>query len=98
MEVFEHMMTKETLGPKRDRVSGACNKLHNAEIHYFHCPPSIFLVIESRMIRWAGRVAHTGDRTSEHRILVGKAEGERLLARPRLRWKDNNKMDLQQLG
>jgi hypothetical protein len=29
---------------------------------------------------------------------VGKPEGKRPLGRPRLRWEDNIKMDLQQLG
>jgi hypothetical protein len=30
--------------------------------------------------------------------LVGKPEGKRPLGRPRLRWEDNNKMDLQEVG
>jgi len=33
-----------------------------------------------------------------HRILVGKPEGKRPLGRPRRRWEDNNKMDLQEVG
>jgi hypothetical protein len=33
-----------------------------------------------------------------HRVLVGKSEGKRLLGRPRLRWEDNIKMDLQEVG
>jgi hypothetical protein len=33
-----------------------------------------------------------------HRILVGKPEGKRPLGRPRLRWEDNIKMDLQEVG
>ena len=32
-----------------------------------------------------------------YRVLVGKPEGKRLLGRPRRRWKDNTKMDLQQV-
>jgi len=32
-----------------------------------------------------------------HRVLVGKPEGKRPLGRPRLRWKDNIKMDLQEV-
>ena len=30
-----------------------------------------------------------------HNVLVGKPEGKRRLGRPRLRWEDNIKMDLQ---
>jgi len=33
-----------------------------------------------------------------HRVLVGKPEGKRQLGRPRLRWEDNIKMDLQEVG
>ena len=33
-----------------------------------------------------------------YRVLVGKPEGKRLLGRPRRRWEDNIKMDLQEVG
>jgi hypothetical protein len=33
-----------------------------------------------------------------HRVLVGKPEGKRPLGRPRGRWEDNIKMDLQNVG
>ena len=33
-----------------------------------------------------------------HRVLVGKPEGKRPLGRPRNRWDDNIKMDLQEVG
>ena len=33
-----------------------------------------------------------------HRFLVGKPEGKRPLGRPRRRWEDNIKMDLQEGG
>ena len=33
-----------------------------------------------------------------HKVLVGKPEGKRPLGRPRRRWEDNIKMDLQEVG
>ena len=33
-----------------------------------------------------------------HRFVVGKPEGKRPLGRPRRRWEDNIKMDLQEVG
>jgi hypothetical protein len=33
-----------------------------------------------------------------YRVLVGKLEGKRPLGRPRRRWKDNIRMDLQEVG
>ena len=32
-----------------------------------------------------------------HRVLVGKSEGKRPLGKPRHRWEDNIKMDLQEV-
>ena len=46
---------------------------------------------------WAGHVASMGGR-GVHRILVGEPEGKRPLGRPRRRWEDNIKMDLQEVG
>ena len=48
-------------------------------------------------MRWAGHVALTGEWRSEYRLLVGKPEGKRPLGRPRRRWEDNIKMDLQEV-
>jgi hypothetical protein len=39
-----------------------------------------------------------GDRRGVHRVLVGKPEGKRPLGRPRRRWEDNIKIDLQAVG
>jgi hypothetical protein len=37
------------------------------------------------------------DRRGTCRVLVGKPEGKRLLRRPRRRWENNLKMDLQEV-
>jgi hypothetical protein len=39
-----------------------------------------------------------GEERGVHRMLVGKPEGKRTLGRPRHRWEDNIKMDLQGIG
>jgi hypothetical protein len=43
-------------------------------------------------------VARMGEGRDVHRVLVGKLEGKRPLGRPRRRWEDNIKMDLQEVG
>ena len=43
-------------------------------------------------------MARMGKRRGVHRVLVGKPEGKRQLGRPRRRWEDNIKMDLQEVG
>ena len=39
-----------------------------------------------------------GERRGVYRVLLGKPEGKRPLGRPRHRWEDNIKMDLQEVG
>jgi len=45
-----------------------------------------------------GHVARMGERRGVYRVLVGKSEGKRPLGRPRRRWEDNIKIDLQEVG
>jgi len=52
---------------------------------------------KSRRIRWAGHVSRMGER-GVYRVMLGKPEGKRPLGRPRRRWEDNIKMDLQEVG
>ena len=49
-------------------------------------------------MRWARHVARMGERRGVYRVLVGKPEGKRTLRRPKRRWEDNIKMDLQEVG
>jgi hypothetical protein len=39
-----------------------------------------------------------GERKAAYRILMGEPVGKRSLVRPRRRWEDNIKMDLQEVG
>ena len=47
---------------------------------------------------WAGHVLLMGERRGVYRALVRKSEGKRPLGRPRRRWEDNIKMDIQEVG
>ena len=49
-------------------------------------------------MRWAGHVARMGEERGAYRVLVGKPEGRRPLWRPRRRWVDNIRVDLQEVG
>jgi hypothetical protein len=50
------------------------------------------------MMRWAGHVARKGNGRSVYRVLVGRTEGKRPLGRRMLRWEDNIKMYLREIG
>ena len=96
LRVFECRVLRGIFGAERDEVTGEWRKLHNEELNDLYCPPNI--VIKSRRMRWAGNVARMGERRGVYRVLVGKPEGKRTLGRPRRRWVDNIKMNLQEVG
>ena len=87
-----------SLGPRRDEVTGDWRRVHNEELNDLYCSPNTVRVIKSRRMRWAGHVARIGEERGVYRVLVGKPEGKRPLGRPRRRWVDNIRMDLQEVG
>jgi len=97
LRVFENRVLRRIFGPNRDEVTGEWRKLHNEELNDRYCSPNNIRVTKSRRMRWAGHVAGMGKRRGVYRVLVGRSEGKRPLGRPRRRWEDNIKMDLQEV-
>jgi hypothetical protein len=95
--VFENRVMRRLFGPNRDEVTGEW-KLHNEELNDLYSLPNIVRVVKSRRMRWARHVARMGEGRGVHSVLVGKSEGKRPLGRPRRRWEDNIKRDLQEVG
>jgi hypothetical protein len=97
LRVFENGVLRGVFGPKRDEVTWEWRKLHNEELNDLYSLPNIVRVVKKRRMRWAGHVARMGEERGVHRVLVGKPEGKRPLGRPRRRWEDNIKMDVQEV-
>jgi len=97
LRVFENMVLRRIFRPKRDEVTGEWRKLHNEELHDLYSSPSSVRVIKSRRMRWAGHVKRMGERRGVCRVLMGKPEGNSPFGRPRRRWEDNIKIDLQEV-
>jgi len=95
--VSENMVLRRIFGPRSDDVTGEWRRLHNEKLNDLYSPPNIVRVIKSRGIRWAGHVARMGEERDGFRVLVGKSEGKRPLGRPRRRWVDNIRTDLQEV-
>jgi len=79
-------------------VTWEWRRLHNEELNDLYSSPNIVRVIKSRRMRLAGHVARMGEERGVYRVLVGKPEGKRPLVRPKCRWVDNIRMDLQEVG
>ena len=67
-------------------------------VHDLYSSPNIVRVIKSRRMRWAGHVARMGEERGVYKVLMGKPDGRRPLGRPRRRWADSIRMDLQEVG
>ena len=93
----EHRLGK-IFGPRRDTVTRKWRRLHNKELYALYSSPNIFQVIKSKRMRWVKHVAQMGDRTGTYRALVKRPKARRQLRRPKCRWEDNIKMDLQEVG
>ena len=91
-------MLRRIFGPRRDEVTEEYRRLHNEDLNDLYSPPNIVRVIKWRRMRLAGHVARMGEERGVFRFLVGKPEGKRPLGRPRRRWVDNIRMDLQEVG
>jgi hypothetical protein len=95
LRVFENRVLRRIFGPKRDEVTGEWSRLYNEELNDLYSSPTIIRVIKSRSMRWAGHVTCMGESRGAYRILMGRPEGRRPLGRPRHRWENNIKMELQ---
>jgi len=96
--VFENWLLRRIFGPRRNKAEGKQRKRHSEELNDLYSSPKIIRVIKSRRMIWAGHVARMGQRRGVYRVLVEKPQGKRSLGRPRCRWKDYIKIDLQEVG
>ena len=96
--MFENMVLRRIFGPRRDEETGEWRRLYNEELNDLYSSPNIVRVIKSRRMRWAVHEARMVEERGMYRVLVGKPERKRPLGRPRRRWVDNIRMDLQEVG
>jgi len=96
LRMLQDRAMRRIFGLKRDEVTGEWRKLQNEELKDLYCSLNTLQVITSR-IRWVGHVVSKGERRVTCRVLVGRTGGKRIPARPRYRWEDNVKMDLQEV-
>jgi hypothetical protein len=97
LRVFENRVLRRIFGPNRVELTRRWRKLHNEEHNGIYSSNTI-QGTKSSLTKGAGHVARMGKRRGAYRVLVGKPDGKRPLGRCRRRWKDNVKIDLQEVG
>jgi hypothetical protein len=98
LRVFENRVLRRIFRRRREEVIGEWSKLHNEELNGLHFSRNIVRVVKSRKMR-TGQVVRMGDRRGVYRVFFGgETEGKKPLGRPRRRWEDNIKIDLQEMG
>ena len=85
----ENRVLRRIFWLKKDEVTGDWRKLHNEENNDL----AAYAVLCD-----SGHVARVGDGRGMYKVLMGKPEGKRPMGRPRRRWKNNIKMDFQEVG
>ena len=98
LRVFENRVLRRIFGPRRDEVKREWRKLYNEELNDLYCSPNIVRAIKSRIMRWAWHVAGMGGGEAYTGFWWGNRGGKRQRGSSRLRWEDNIKMDLQEVG
>ena len=96
--MYENRVLRRIFGPKSDEVTREGRKLHDEELNDLYSSLNTVRVIKLRRMRWVGHVERMGEKKGVYRVLVGKPERKRPLGRPRRRWEDTIKMDLQEAG
>ena len=90
------MKTCEYLGLRGIRMgSGESSTMRNFCLNR---SPNIVRVIKSRRLRWARHVSKMEEGRRNFKMLTGKPTGKRPFRRPRRRWEDNIRMDLEEIG
>jgi hypothetical protein len=54
--VFENRVLRRRFGPRWDKVTGGCRKLHNEELRDLYSSPRVIRIIKSKKMTWTGHV------------------------------------------
>ena len=96
LRVFENRVLRRIFGAKREEITGEWRKLHIEELNDLYFSHNIVQVIKSKKNeRCVYSVWGRGE--AYIRFSVEEPERKRPLGRPRRRWEDNIKIDLQEV-
>jgi hypothetical protein len=95
--VFERKVLRKIYGPVKDEITGEWRRRKNIKLETLYGSSGILEVIRSRRLRWAGH-AWRSRNPLLHAVIEQNPVGKRPLGRPRMRWEDVIKKDVEQMG
>lgn len=96
--VFERKVLRRIFGPVIDSRTGQWRSLKNRELEEKYRAPNIMQVFKARRMKYAGHVARMDENRTPLIMLTEDVEGKRSRGRPKLRWSDNIKADVEEMG
>uniref|UniRef100_A0A8D8W071 Endonuclease-reverse transcriptase n=2 Tax=Cacopsylla melanoneura TaxID=428564 RepID=A0A8D8W071_9HEMI len=96
LRTFENKILRKIYGPVCERGIWRIRK--NKEIRDLFNEPDIIANIRCRRMRWTGHVLRRGSESLIKRVWEGEIAGTRRRGRPKLRWKDQIKKDMEQIN
>ncbi|KAL1447571.1 hypothetical protein WDU94_012383, partial [Cyamophila willieti] len=96
--IFERKILRRIYGPIFDPTTDAWRILKNREIEAKYAAPNIVQVMKERRLKFAGHVARMDEERMPRRVMVEGVNGRRSKGRPKLRWLDNIKKDVTEMG
>jgi hypothetical protein len=94
--VFENKVLRKIYGPTYDQ--GEWIRKHNREIRDLYKDADIVSEVKSRRLRWAGHVLRRREESQLKRFSKNNPEGRRPSGRPKQRWWDQVRLDMQRVG
>ena len=95
--VFEHGILRRIYGPVRDALTGEWRIRHNQELRDLSRLTPVTGFVRAQRLRWAGHVARMDADALPRRVLEGEPLRRRPPGRPKLRWRDCVRRDLELL-
>lgn len=95
---FERKILRKIYGGVWDQQTVRYRRRTNNEVYELYNSPSIVQEIKSNRLRWLGHVQRSNDSRLIKMVWEEAPNNKRPLGRPKLRWRDNIRKDLQTLG
>jgi hypothetical protein len=95
--ILERKILRKIFGPIKYDITGEWRERKNMELQYIFIENNVAETIKKRRLRWAGHAMRSQNSLLKI-VLEQNPVGKRPLGRPKLRWEDIVKRDIEDLG